>query len=152
MLVKNEFTFQLTIITPGEKRIKKTIHHITIIALLWNEDMKMDTRLLRNTKGAKLVVAIFKTYPLISEIPNDANTTLGQTLIGCLALCQVYCKLIGRYWKIMKKQLCTLSCPSEITQNWHIQTRFIPGNPHQQQHIYFNHPYLQFYHVLFFEG
>ena len=47
----------------------------------------------------------------VLEIPNDAYTTLSQNLMGCSTLSQEYCKLIGRYWKIMRKQLGTLTCP-----------------------------------------
>ena len=32
-------------------------------------------------------------------------------LIGCSKLSQEYCRLIGWYWKIIRKQLCTLTCP-----------------------------------------
>ena len=46
----------------------------------------------------------------ILEIPNDAYATLSQNLMGCSTLSQEYCKLIGRYWKIMRKQLGTLTC------------------------------------------
>ena len=46
----------------------------------------------------------------VFEIPDDAYacTTLSQNLIGCTTLSQEYSKLIGCYWKIMRKQL---SCP-----------------------------------------
>ena len=46
----------------------------------------------------------------VLEIPNDAYTTLSQNLMGCSTLSQEYCELIGRYWKIMRKQLGTLTC------------------------------------------
>ena len=32
---------------------------------------------------------------IVSEIPNDAYTTLGRILIGCSTLSQKDCKLIG---------------------------------------------------------
>ena len=45
------------------------------------------------------------------EIPNDAYTTLSRNLIGGSTLSQEYCKLIGWYWKIMRRQLWTLTNP-----------------------------------------
>ena len=50
-------------------------------------------------------------YPYISEILNDNNMLLGQTVIGCSLLSQKYSKLIGRYWVIMRRQLYALNCP-----------------------------------------
>ena len=38
------------------------------------------------------------------EITNDAYTTLQSILIGCSTLSQEYCKLIGLYLKLMRKQ------------------------------------------------
>ena len=45
----------------------------------------------------------------VSEIPNDAHTTLSQNLIGHLAHSQECCKLIGLYWKILRRRLRTLT-------------------------------------------
>ena len=50
-------------------------------------------------------------YSIMLEIPNDAYTTLSRNLIDCSTLSQEYCKLIGWYWKIMKRQLWTLTYP-----------------------------------------
>ena len=50
----------------------------------------------------------------VLEIPTDAYTTLSRNLIGCSRLGQEYCKLIGWYLKIMRRQLWTLTCPIEF--------------------------------------
>ena len=47
------------------------------------------------------------------EIPNDVHMLLSHILIGCLTFSEEYCKLIGLYWKIMIRQLYTLTFPSE---------------------------------------
>ena len=41
----------------------------------------------------------------VFEFPNDAHTTLCQNLIGCSTLSQQNCKLIGRHWKILRREL-----------------------------------------------
>ena len=46
----------------------------------------------------------------VLEIPNDAYTTLSPKLIGCSTFGQEYCRLIGWYWRIMRRQLRTLTC------------------------------------------
>ena len=38
-------------------------------------------------------------------------TTLSQNLISCSTLSQEHCMLISWYWKIMRRQLITLTCP-----------------------------------------
>ena len=48
---------------------------------------------------------------IVLEIPSDAYTTLSRNLNGCSTLSQEYCKLIGWYWKIMRRHLWTLTCP-----------------------------------------
>ena len=45
----------------------------------------------------------------VSEIPKDAYATLSQNLIGHLAHSQECCKLIGLYWKILRRRLRTLT-------------------------------------------
>ena len=47
-------------------------------------------------------------YYYVLEIPE--HITLGQNLIVCSTLRQEYCKLIGLYRKIMRWQLCPLTC------------------------------------------
>ena len=42
------------------------------------------------------------------------STTLIHNLIGCLPLSYEYCKLIGGYWEILRRQLWTLICPIAI--------------------------------------
>ena len=56
---------------------------------------------------------------LFIEIPDDANTTPSQNLIGYPTLSQEYCKPIGQYRKIMSRQLWTLTC--SIRFGCHIQ-------------------------------
>ena len=52
----------------------------------------------------------------VLKIPIDGYTTLSPNLIGCSALSQEYCKLIGWYWKIMRRQLWIL--PGPIKPLW----------------------------------
>ena len=53
-----------------------------------------------------------KLSTIVLEIPNKAwYTALSWNLIGCSTLSQEYCKLIGWYWKIMRRQFWTLKCP-----------------------------------------
>ena len=54
---------------------------------------------------------------IVLEIPNDAYTTLSRNLIGCSTLSQEYCKLIGSYRKIMRRQLLTLTCSIAGSEN-----------------------------------
>ena len=53
----------------------------------------------------------FFSSSIVFEIPYDAYTTLSRNLIGCSALSREYRKLIGWYWKIMRRKLWTLTCP-----------------------------------------
>ena len=48
---------------------------------------------------------------IVLEIPNAAYTTLSRNPIGCSALSQELCKLIGWCLKIMRGQLWTLTWP-----------------------------------------
>ena len=57
---------------------------------------------------------------IILEIPNDANSKLCWNLIGCSTLRQEYCKLIDWYWKVMIRQLGTLTHPI----GWHSASIF----------------------------
>ena len=50
-------------------------------------------------------------FSIVLEIPNDAYTTLSQNLIGCSAFSWEYRKLIGWYWKTMRRELWTSTCP-----------------------------------------
>ena len=43
------------------------------------------------------------------EIPNDVHMLLRHILIGCLTLSEENCKLIGWYWKIISRQLYTIT-------------------------------------------
>ena len=43
------------------------------------------------------------------EISNNAHMLLRHILIGCLTFSEEYCKLIGLYWKMMRRQLDTLA-------------------------------------------
>ena len=57
-----------------------------------------------------------QSYLLISlEIPNEAYMLHSQFLIGCSLLSEEWCKLIGWYWRIMRRQVNTLTCPYRIT-------------------------------------
>ena len=48
---------------------------------------------------------------IVLGIPNDAYTTLSPNLIGCSALSQEYCKLIGSYWKNNEKATLNINMP-----------------------------------------
>ena len=48
-------------------------------------------------------------------IGNGASATLSQNLIGCSTLSQEYCKLIGSYWKIMRRQHWNKTCPGRCS-------------------------------------
>ena len=57
-----------------------------------------------------------QSYLLISlEIPNEAYMLHSQFLIGCSLLSEEWCMLIGWYWRIMRRQVNTLTCPYCIT-------------------------------------
>ena len=42
------------------------------------------------------------------DIANDPNILLNWILIGWLLLCHRWCKLIGWYWVLLGRQLCTI--------------------------------------------
>ena len=46
----------------------------------------------------------------VLENPNNAYTTPSQNPIGCSTLRQEYCKVIDWSWKMMRRQLWTLTC------------------------------------------
>ena len=58
--------------------------------------------LLVRSIGHGVVIGII-SYLL--EIPSDAYIIPGQNLIGCSSLSHKYCKLVGLYWKLMRRQL-----------------------------------------------
>ena len=41
----------------------------------------------------------------------SSYATLGQNLIGCTTLSQLYCKLIGGYWKKNEKATFSINMP-----------------------------------------
>ena len=45
------------------------------------------------------------------EIANDALWNTQCIRIGCSTLSQEFCRLIGLYWRLMRRQLWTLTCP-----------------------------------------
>ena len=56
------------------------------------------------------------------EIPNDAS--LSQFWLAVQHSRQEYCKLIGWYWKIMRRQLWTLACPIVYLAGRFVVVRF----------------------------
>ena len=63
---------------------------------------------LNNTKNSEQVILISTKYfehSTVLEILNDTYISLSRNLNGCSTLSQEYCKLIGSYWKIMRRQL-----------------------------------------------
>ena len=60
----------------------------------------------------------FEWSPYLLEIPNHAIYDTQSILIGCSTLSQEYCKLIGLYWKSMRRQLWTLTCPIDPNYHW----------------------------------
>ena len=51
------------------------------------------------TASTRWVLQILELSSYVLQIPNDADTTLNQNLIGWSTLSQEYCKLIGWYKK-----------------------------------------------------
>ena len=59
----------------------------------------------RYIEGTTLKIDLFQFLCMASR------TTIGHVNIGIITLRQEYCKLIGLYWKLMSRQLRTLTCP-----------------------------------------
>ena len=85
-------------------------HNILIISLLLLMAWLADGILF----GSKSGIFTWELSSVVLEIPNAAYTTLSRNLIGCSIPSKEYCKLIGWYWKIVRRQLWTLTCPSAV--------------------------------------